>query len=100
MSTSFSIIETDVTFLSNIKSTICKLISLTFSKEYNLTLIVYDSAKTIIPEEEYSIYSYERIINQAKAAGSQVITGSSLSITIDAVYIPRIELEEETEITE
>lgn len=73
--------------------------AMTFATEHNLTLIVYDSAKAIIPVEEYSLYLYERIINQAKAANSQVIKGSSLSITIDAVYVPKVE-EENTESTE
>ena len=61
-----------------------------FSTEHNLTLIVYDSNKTIIPSEEHSLYSYESIISQANKAGTQVIKGSSLSVTINSVYIAKI----------
>ena len=64
--------------------------AITFSTEHNLSLIVYDSNKTIIPSEEHSMYSYEAIISQANKAETQVIKGSSLSVTINSVYIAKL----------
>lgn len=64
--------------------------AMTYAEENNLTLIVYDSKNIKIPNAEYKKYSSIKLLSQTNQPGTDVKTGSSLSIKIDTIYMNNI----------
>ena len=64
--------------------------AMTYAEGHSLNLTVYDSTGVSIPRTEYKKYSSIKLLSQSKAAGTEVITGSILSVKIDTIYITSI----------
>ena len=57
-----------------------------FAKEYNLKLSVYDSNNNLIPENEYTTFSNEKVFYQQRPVGDKIITGISFYVKLNVQY--------------
>ena len=64
--------------------------AITYALENNLNLTVQDSKNVTIPNSEYQKYYNVKLVSQSNPVGSEVKTGSNLTIKIDTVYMTSI----------